>query len=581
MESLEKNDSNQYLDVDKPLINSFSINNEDELNYFLVVILFELDQDKFDPETLYDSDSSYRIMYDLLKDKCPLQILVEDYYVDRVYRDSFYLYFASKYKQYSRFCKRLFLFKESFGDKEFYDYTDKELQKIFMGTIVIRPLNQGRIGRSLLNPRFFTPENSCIRCARYKVVLGGIELNIDAFPFSMQDSETTSCAEITIINMLDYFSKRYQNYSCALPSDIFRIIDRHGFERTLPTKGLRYSEISRVFSEMGFYPRLYFSETAKEKLRFKSNMHYYVESGIPVEIGLKRVEENDLHAITCIGHVKANVDEAYIKNNAKIKCISNKYSSNDGLCVIDTADLISDYIFMNDGQTPYKIYTWNTTDTYNQGDCVSDEKTNSSMPLPSKISVFGSEFEPRNIMVPLYKRMFLEAEDAFDIFTNNLIDDEVGISWFISQKDDFKSLGTENNPLIVRVFLASSRHFRQARVADMEKTSKASELYLNVPLPKFVWVCELFTAEGYCKDHPEAIGELVLDATSSKNDVNSVIIRHYFNYISVCDYEDSSMLFDKSVKERFNEEGGPVFFLMDKWRPIKAYDHNLHMPELS
>lgn len=567
-----------YLDESKVLIHSYSINDTEELISFLVLI-FEINENKFDVKNLYETDSSFRIMYDLLKGKCPLQILTEDHYVDRVYRDSFYLYFASKYKQYDRFCKRLFLFKELFEDKEFNDIPIEDLQRNFMGTIVVRPLGQGRIGRSLLNPFFFAPKDSCLRYAHYKVVLGGKELYIDAFPFSMQDTETTTCAEITIINMMDYFSRRYQNYSCALPSDIFRIIDRHGYERTLPTKGLRYSEISRVFNEMGFYPRLYFTETFTNKTQFMRNMHYYVESGIPVGIGFERVQTQELHAVTCIGHAKVNIDIETIRTVANLRAISNDYSNGEDLCVVDTADLINDYIFMDDGQTPYKKYTWKSNDSQEDDSCFINEDSSLKDEMLSGAVVPCMELKPKNIMVPLYKRMFLEAQDAFEVFMRNLIHHEVGIWDFIPDKDGKKQYGTEDNPLIVRIFLASSRHFRQVRLADMEDTSAAAMVYRNVPFPKFVWVCEIYTPEGYCKDYPSAIGEIVLDATASKTDANSVIIRHYFNNIAVCDYEDGSLLFDKSVKDCSNNDKGTKFYRMDVWREIKAYEHNLSKPK--
>lgn len=565
-----------YLDEDKVLICGYSINNTQELISFLVMI-FEINENAFDVKELYETDSSFRIMYDLLKGKCPLYILIEDHYVDRVYRDSFYLHYASKYKQYDRFCKRLFLFKEPLPDREFNDIPTEDLQRIFMGTVVIRPLEQGRIGRSLLNPFFFAPKDSCLRYAHYKVVLGGKELNIDAFPFSMQDTETTTCAEITIINMMDYFSRRYQNYRCALPSDIYRIIDRNGYERTLPTKGLRYSEISRVFNEMGFYPRLYFTETFTNKTQFMRNMHYYVESGIPVGVGFERVETQELHAVTCIGHAKVNVDIETIRTVANLRSISNDYSKNVELCVVDTADLINDYIFMDDGQTPYKKYTWKSRDFGEDDSCFISEDNNLTTDMIPESGVRCIELRPKNIMVPLYKRMFLEAQDAFEVFMRNLMYPEVGIWDFIPEINGNKTYGTEDNPLIVRIFLASSRHFRQVRLADMESNSAAAMLYRNVLFPKFVWVCEIYTPGGYCKDYPTAIGEIVLDATASKIDANSVIIRHYFSNIAVCDYENGS-LFDKTVKDCSNDNKGAKFYYMDVWHEIKAYEHNLSRP---
>jgi len=50
--------------------------------------------------------------------------------------------------------------------------------------------------------------------------------------------------------------------------------------------------------------------------------------------------------------------------------------------------------------------------------------------------------------------------------------------------------------------------------------------YLNIPLPKFVWVCEISTLSEYKNN--KIIGEIVLDATASKYDkLESAILIRY------------------------------------------------------
>ncbi len=45
--------------------------------------------------------------------------LVEYPYVDRIYRDSYYLYYSSKYGRYSRDCVRVSIFSERIRDTDF------------------------------------------------------------------------------------------------------------------------------------------------------------------------------------------------------------------------------------------------------------------------------------------------------------------------------------------------------------------------------------------------------------------------------------------------------------------------------
>lgn len=76
-------------------------------------------------------------------------------------------------------------------------------------------------------------------------------------------------------------------------------------------------------------------------------MHYYVESGIPIAIDLMLPNEMR-HAIVCIGHGKVD----HSKLGSRRYSISNNKSR---LWIIDTADLISDYVVMDDNQKPYGI----------------------------------------------------------------------------------------------------------------------------------------------------------------------------------------------------------------------------------
>lgn len=207
---------------------------------------------------------SFRILWETLKEIPKITFITEEYYIDRVYRDSYYAYYSCKHFEYSRYCKRLFLFAgelETNRKCDILSIPEEELQKNFMGCIVIRPLETGKIGRSLLNPYYFTDiGNTFIRKATYNVTMFGKRLYVGAFPYSMQDEETTSCAEITILNLLDYFSKKYAEYKYFLPNEIIDIAIKNGYERRLPTKGLDYLLISKVFMEAGFYPVLYNSD---------------------------------------------------------------------------------------------------------------------------------------------------------------------------------------------------------------------------------------------------------------------------------------------------------------------------------
>lgn len=524
------------------------IDSKNKLTFFLMDIL-ELGDDVRSKNGL-KTDRSYKVLFSLLGELLPLTIVVEERYVDRTYRDSYYMHFSCKLKEYNRFCKRLFIFKgDAFSnnaDLEFADLEVVKLQEKFIGTIVIRPLLQGKIGRSLINPYFvLDKKNTYLRCAKYSATIGGMRFYVNAFPFSMQDGETTTCAEVTILNMMDYFSAKYAEYKSILPSDITKIVEENDFERTLPSKGLSYFTITKIFSVEGFYPRLYARNVFVDMSQFKRVMHYYIESGIPVALGTK-VDEKTRHSIICIGHGKINFDAIGKKLYAVYGSSSDNY-----IWLVDSSDLCNTYVIMDDGHPPYEVSEWHT-------------EISSNIIQETNMCTIGS-YEPEMLMVPLYKRMFMEAQDAYDICTSTLANSGIGIRRFD------RKLGTKDNPVIIRLFMCSSKNLKRQRIKNFDSRNREiRERYSILHMPRFVWVCEIYDAFGY-RDGL-VYGELIIDATAAPEEgIKSVLLCHYPFHILICwrNTKNSAKLFDE------NEE----FEGLDDWMPFKAYDHNLFYPE--
>lgn len=526
------------------------IQSKEELMSFIIDIL-EIGDNMDSEEQLYN-DRSYRILFDLLNKMGRISIAIEEKYVDKTYRDSYYIYFSCKHEEYSRFCKRIFIFlgdvfEESKTDK-FSELDVEKLQKRFIGVVVIRPLRDGKIGRSLINPYFvLDPHNTYLRYAKYSVTIYGMRLQINAFPYSMQDGETTRCAEITILNLMDYFSRKYSEYKIILPSEIVQIAGEKGFERVLPSQGLKYPVISRIFSEAGFCPRIYEKNELTDTSLFKRIMHYYVESGIPIAVGMN-VDEKCKHSIICIGHGKINYGEI----GKKIYAVYDATNGNH-VWIIDSADLCSDYIVMDDGRIPYENLEWKLK---------KQKKESETFELKQKKEYLLGDYEPEVLMVPLYKRMFLEAQDAYDICTLALASKIVGIQRFYSEK------GTRSNPMIIRLFMCSSRNYKHQRISNLQKENgEIGEIYKELRLPRFIWVCEVYDENGYKEGN--ASGEIVIDATAAPYDgIKNVVLFHYPYYIWAC---------NKNIENLYDKNEG--FRQLHQWKEFKGYDHNLFPPE--
>ena len=145
-------------------------------------------------------------------------VVAEPDYVDKQYRDSYYSYFSQKYTEYERNCLRLAFFEGKISQEQFADCT-YDLEKIFIGTVVLRPLEIGNIGQTLLNPKKLNVKGYFRTCV-FRVMVYGRKLNIEAFPYSSQDGETMTCAETVLFNLIYYYGTKYSEYRVLMPSEI-------------------------------------------------------------------------------------------------------------------------------------------------------------------------------------------------------------------------------------------------------------------------------------------------------------------------------------------------------------------------
>lgn len=228
--------------------------------------------------------------------------------------------------------------------------------------------------------------------------------------------------------------------------------------------------------------------------------------------------------------------------------------------MIDSADLCEEHIIMDDGQPPYAKYEWKS------------QKHNHL--LPPKYTL--GNYEPVTLMVPLYKRMFLEAEDAYDVCTTALCSKIIGIRKFSPQ------LGSKDNPVIIRLFMASSRNFKRKRISGFGKANEEVRAhYIETLFPRFIWVCEIYDKESYCEK--KAIGEIVVDATASPYDNNKILVTHYPYHIMARKMEgmDNVDIESEEFKDIPSEDIEPenLFDRVFKWEYFDGYSHNLFKPE--
>ena len=496
-------------------------------------------------------------------------VVIEVNYVDKVYREIYYHHYASRHFSQPRNCIRLFFLTSEFASIDSngslslnVDSNGKSNGSCF-GVCVLQP--NGVIGRSYWNPNVFLESGTYVRTSKFSVTLLGLKLEIEAFPYMMQDQEATTCAEVTVLNLIDYYSNSYSEYNSVLLSDIERVEAQHSAERVFPSKGMSYADVSRSLAQTGLSPILYASKSSKLTEMFMHRyIYYYVESGIPFGIAVESSERGIMHSIICIGH--GPIIDDWVENNV-IDYLSKDKLEDAESCdvrqcwIANLADAHQTFIVMDDNETPYQTVKLQVSSsnqwTYPQG----------NLPV---------EFTFDYLCIPLYKRVFLSADGAEELFTS-VLTSRVGYGAIVSKLDicsSYKCIGSsKSEPLIIRIFLASSRTFLSERIRMFESIpsglmdEELEEVYQNLYCPRFVWICELYSYSSYYQSSPKAIGEIVADATARQtgntDSLDGIVLIHYPYYITYRGIDSNWQAFESNSKN------------IKKWCPFEQFRGNL------
>lgn len=260
-------------------------------------------------------------------------------------------------------------------------------------------------------------------------------------------------------------------------TDFWLIVMSHAGRRTAPAL-----EIASALTNFGFGTYLYSRKVDESGIEdpidaevFRRNLIYYIESGIPIVLGLKAKQVG--HAVVAIGHEEIATSEGLKQINAELIP-----KSPNG--IVDTADIRRKLIFIDDNYPPYQPTDFAKPCSYYTDprfiDCTID-----------------------HFAVPLYHRIYLDAGKA---------------SQLLSEVIEHKFLGWKNlskeksSPVIKRIFLTSSNSYKSA-ILQSDMDVKLKQIVQALLLPKFVWLAELSTPDLYLQN--KACGLILLDATGT------------------------------------------------------------------
>jgi len=412
-------------------------------------------------------DDTLYLLFDQMKSN--LFYCVEYPYVDRVYRDSYYEYFSSKRKKYNRDCLRISIFNKKITATDFrkkFKDKDKRFKKLrdsFLGFFIIRPITKC-VGRNIIDPKALSDTDFFIRFVSTTINLNGVKLTVNGFPHISQDSESMSCAESSIWSILEYFGTRYSQYSTILPSQIKEKAGMILNQKQLPSTGMEYAAISDFLKVVGFNSRTYSKEGYNDDKIFYETLNTYIESGIPVILGLRSER---------IGHAVIAIGRTFIPNKTIISVPRVKDLSKIEMYDFDSAD--RNIIIIDDNFPPYQNapitkptkYYVDKLDKFAWGNCQIDY-----------------------MIVPLHNKIYLEAFEAKGCFFD-----------FI---EGFNNELFQLNPKrknYMRFFLTTSRSLKDNLLKNDLFNEELKDIIIAYQLPQFVWIVEISTEKSVLKNY--------------------------------------------------------------------------------
>jgi len=438
--------------------------------------------------SIYDN-----VVLDSIKKLKPtVHFVIEAPYADSMYRDTYYSYFATKLKDYKKDCIRLSFFDGPLSASDFREHAGlSTLQERYYGFMVLRPTIPNVIGRSIIHPKALQEDNFLCVTSSYPSSVHAVKLVAEGFPHSSQDAEMISCAETSIWAVMEYFSSRYAEYSPVPPSMIAEIIKSRSHARLIPTEGLLTEQISFAIRELGFGAKIYTRDELGDIL-FRRAFSSYIESGLPLILGM-----DNSHRTGTIGHALIAIGRTQTTDELTDNLVVSEESDSDlksiirdkGILFFDNDDIPRKIVFIDDNMPPYRLQPFDTPALHYNG--------------PDWKACRINEF-----IVPLHPKLYLEAITAKAYIKELLLRGPFPIA-----------NGTE---IFVRLFLASSRSYKDYIARSINFNSDAREYITDMFMSEFIWVAEI--SDKVNIKRRQAFGLFILDATEPNPDGYSALI---------------------------------------------------------
>jgi hypothetical protein len=265
-------------------------------------------------------------------------IVEEQSYFDRDYLSEFAAFYGVSASGYSNLCRRLHFFSAPITRSDLESAAGGDaarlqaLQHHYLGFIVLRPIPQAPLGRTVLKwyvdqepatPRVTNPSR------RYVCNIAGLQLSVDGLAWQQQDTGVGACATIGLWTML-HSSAFDDHHAIPTTAEITRSAHEKASlgARVFPSTGLSIFQVAEAIKAWDLSPLVIEGDLNKSgseigftKDRFAATCAAFIRSGYPVLLlgTLRTAGSQDGFHLTCAVGFRASGNPSIATNATEIQ----------------------------------------------------------------------------------------------------------------------------------------------------------------------------------------------------------------------------------------------------------------------
>jgi hypothetical protein len=438
--------------------------------------------------------------------------LIEEAYIDRDFSAAFSAFYAALFRPGQKYCRRIHFFTakmEELVTSATAEEIARELETKrdgYLGHIVLRPLTHAPVGSALVSVEHLGRGKGrcCDISAHYEVHVLGADLKVEGVPLTQQDRRVGSCAQAAVWSVGRHFNRRHGGpwFSLADISEAALKPTDDVVTRSLPagSEYLRPLNIVRALRAMDRHPVVHGpwgdATAPNYPLPPHEVINRYLDSGIPVILGLRGEKDGPGHAVVAVGRDLKPAGSIESQNRPTWAELTQNFLVHDDQlgshCALPVreADRHADYAWTVENDVTYAI-----------------------VPLPDKVFMTADVAEKiarenlENIVAD--RARYVERARAGEHsakFDANI------------DKLDADFYGAEADGLVARTYLTYGWKYKRRALRNRFPDQFKTEL-LTKQFPRYVWVTEFsLPSEADAIDvcAAKVRAHVVIDATGSK-----------------------------------------------------------------